>query len=72
MVTLASLKNRLAIFVTYVAGFGICLGSYALLVGFRGNRGSNLGWAVVSLLCVLNLPAMQAAPRRDRHSACDA
>lgn len=43
------MKNRLAIFVTYVVGFGICLTSYALLVRFRGNRGSNLGWAVVSL-----------------------
>jgi hypothetical protein len=36
-------------FIVYMAGFSICLGSYALLVYFRGNLGSNLGWAVVSL-----------------------
>ena len=43
------MKSRLSIFVTYFAGFGICLASYALLVRFHGNRGSNLAWAVVSL-----------------------
>ena len=43
------MKNKLAIVVTYVGGFILCLGTYALLVKFHGNRGSNLAWAVVSL-----------------------
>lgn len=43
------MKTRIAMFVTYAVGFGICLASYALMVRFRGNRGSNLGWAVISL-----------------------
>ncbi len=42
-------KKLVAVFVTYLGAFGICLGSYALLVHFQGNRGSNLGWAVVAL-----------------------
>jgi hypothetical protein len=43
------MRTQIARFVAYAAGFSISLGSYALLVQFGGNRGSSLGWAVVSL-----------------------
>jgi hypothetical protein len=43
------MKKLITIASIYLGAFGICLGSYALLVRFGGNRGSNLGWAVVSL-----------------------
>src|SRR5262249_37631586 len=44
-----NMKSRIASLIVYLVGFGTCLASYAVLVRFHGNRGSNLGWAVVSL-----------------------
>jgi hypothetical protein len=43
------MKKRIISTAIYLVAFCICLGSYALLVRFHGNRGSDLAWAVVSL-----------------------